>query len=145
MPVLNGNIDDTGKLTLYQREKLEQWIRQRPGRQIVLSIELRRKRRSNPQNAYYWGVVVPMVKDAINDFGNEFDTEETHEFLKARFNSVEVEMKDGYYFDVPRSTTGLTTVDFMAYLDRIKLFGADILGIYIPDPNEQTEFSFNNQ
>jgi hypothetical protein len=140
---LQGYINDTGKLSLYQSDVLHRWIRNHKDTTVVLSINERRKRRSNLQNAYYFGVLVAMVQEAMNSFGNDYTSEEVHEFLKKEFNYEEKEIGEGYYIKVPRSTTRLTTVEFSDYKEKIQQFASSVLGIYIPDPGEAVEIKFD--
>lgn len=83
-----------------------------------------------------------MVRDAINSFGNEFSSDDVHDYLKAKFNSKEVETMPDNFIEVPQSTSVLDTKAFMMYLDEIKKFASAMLGIYIPDPNEQAMIDF---
>lgn len=100
-------------------------------------------KRTNPQNRYYHGLVVPMVQKGIEDLGTEISIAETHEFLKARFNSIEVVNKEtGEVVAIPKSTSKLTTVQFNEYKEKIQRFASEFLGIYIPDPNEQLELAY---
>lgn len=101
------------------------------------------KQRSLRQNAFYWGVVVSMVKDGLNDLGHELSSTETHEFLKARFNSKEVvNEQTGEVIQMPLSTTRLMTVGFMEYIEKIQRFAAEWLSINIPSPNEQMQIDY---
>lgn len=106
----------------------------------VMTVEPKKKKRSNNQNAYYYGVVVEMVFRRLVDLGHDVDREEAHEFLKASFNYKEiVNESTGEIFKIPRSTTSLDTFEFSEYVDRIIRFGAEVLDIQIPLPNEQIE------
>lgn len=97
-------------------------------------------KRSTPQNRYYFGLVIPIVRKGIKDLGTELTKEETHEFLKARFNAEGiVNIKTGEIIDVPKSTTRLSKFEFMEYIEKIQKFAAEFLSIVIPDPGEQTE------
>lgn len=97
-------------------------------------------KRSDQQNRYYFGIVVPLVQNGIRDLGTELTKEETHEFLKAKFNYSEVSNKDtGEYIQVPRSTTLLNKEAFSDYIAKIQQFAAEFLGIVIPDPGQQLE------
>jgi len=136
----NGSIDGNGKLNVFNRDQLLHWICSNANKDITITIKTRGNKRSNKQNAYYWGVVISMVTDRLVELGNDFDEERTHEFLKTRFNSEQIELKDGHYIDVARSTTEMNTNDFIAYIEKIQQFGVSMLDIYIPDPNEQQEF-----
>lgn len=131
-----GRITENGKLSIVNEASLMEWINGNKNKEIILSIELRSKKRSTPQNSYYWGVVIPLVQHAINDLGNEFSKEETHEFLKAKFNYKEVEITEGHYIDVPQSTTKLDTTGFNEYIEKVQRFGSEMLNIYIPDPTK---------
>src|SRR4029078_816659 len=95
-------------------------------------------KRSDQQNRYYWGLVVPLVQKGIEDYGTELTKEETHEFLKARFNVADLVNQDtGETINLPLSTTRLNKEQFGEYIEKIQRFGAEFLGIEIPDPGQQ--------
>lgn len=135
----HGHIEDDGTMKIYRRAELTEWAKKHWGKDFVISIKLKGKKRSDPQNRYYWGVVVPMVRDGINSLGHELTCDDTHEFLKQRFNSTHLVSKEGEVIDIADSTTKLDTAGFMIYLEQIQRFSADFLGVVIPDPNEQTK------
>jgi hypothetical protein len=141
---LPGKIDQYGKLTIFQNDQLKEWICGNSDKQIVLSISIKKNDRSNNQNKYYWKIVVALVQERMNYLGNDFSKEETHDFLKKEFNWTETELKEGHWIKVPRSTTKLTTIEFMDYVLKIQQFGADMLDIYIPDPEQQGGLNFNH-
>lgn len=135
---VNGTIDANGKLLLNDRQSMEAWVKQHANHNITLSIDVRKKKRSNHQNAYYWSIVVPMIKDALIALGHTVTLEESHEMLKARFNYKEIVNEEtGEVVQLPLSTTKLNTVDFCEYIERIQHFAAQFLNINIPSPNEQ--------
>lgn len=139
---LGGTIDENGKLSVFKQDDLGRWINAHRGHQIVLTLKLKGKKRSTEQNAYYWGVVVDMVMRRFNQLGNDFNADETHDFLKGRFNIKEIEAVPDHFIEIPLSTARLDTKEFMEYLAKIQQFGSEFLGIYIPDPNEQMEVHF---
>jgi hypothetical protein len=101
------------------------------------------KKRTNPQNRYYHGLVVPMIRKGIEEMGTELTNDETHEFLKARFNYAEiVNTSTGEMERIPKSTARLSTVQFNEFIVKIQHFAAEFLGIVIPDPNEQMKMAF---
>lgn len=134
---LAGYIDENGKLSIYRRKELDQWIKANPKRNVVLKMELKRKKRSNQQSRYYWGVVVPIIREAFVALGNDFSEQDTHEALKAKFNCKDIENAGGVTDEIVISTSKLTTVEFMVYLERITIWAAQFLGVTIPAPNEQ--------
>jgi len=99
------------------------------------------KQRSNDQNDYYRGVVVPLVFQGLKDAG--FDTvrnkEDAHEIMKTLFLKVSEE-RDGLRLERVMSTTELTTIGFAEYLLNIFTWAFDYLGITIPEPNKQMTF-----
>lgn len=67
-----------------------------------------------------------MVLDIISqELG--YDVEEAHDILKLKFLK----------HTGKTSTTGLTTLEFKNYLERIQRWAAQELGCSIPDPNEK--------
>lgn len=98
------------------------------------------KKRTLSQNAYYFAVVVPMVKEGLQESG--FDqvrtNDDAHLVLKALFLKRHfVNPNTGEAIEWIESTAKLKTVDFNSYLESIWKWGAEYLGIQIPQPNEQ--------
>jgi hypothetical protein len=76
--VINGQISSN-------RQPIAEAIKSFEGKEIVLTIERKRKKRSNEQNAYLWGVVYPILKDGFYQIGYKLTTEEVHELMKQSF------------------------------------------------------------
>jgi hypothetical protein len=132
-----GYIDVEGRLVLYERATFASMVSKMKG-EVELVVKTRKRRRSGVQNAYYWGVVVPMVRDGLMEMGNDVSVEETHEFLKCNFNYTEVVNEDsGEVLRVPRSTTNLDTKEFGEFVEMVSRWASEWLGIVIPAPNEQ--------
>lgn len=140
---LAGAISEDGKLSVYNQPLLNEWRLANTGKEVILSIKVKRRARSNKQNAYYWGVIDPMITIAINKFGNDFEEEETHEFLKSKFNAKQIEVIEGHYIDMPQSTSKLDTKEFMTFIENIQQFASMMLNTYIPSPNEQTTIDYS--
>lgn len=97
-------------------------------------------KRTDPQNRYYWGLVVPIIQKGIKDLGTDLTKEETHEFLKARFNISDlVNEQTGEAISIPLSTTRLNKEQFGEYIEKIQQFAAEFLSVEIPDPGTQTK------
>lgn len=107
------------------------------GKEIEVRIRRRRKHRSDNQNRYYWGVVVPMIQAGIKDLGDIVGAEQVHELLKARFlGKDKIDRDTGeVMYRVPGSTAGLTTIQFMEFIAQCQQFAAEFLGVVIPDPD----------
>jgi len=136
-----GAINVVGELKLQNRGRLEQDLKHFPACDVVLIIKPRAKR-SSEQNRYYWGVVVHEITIRLRELGNEVTPEMVHEYLKARFNKTTVYAKDDEFLEMAMSTTELNKEEFSEYVEAIKRWAADIIGIYIPDPGIQTELKF---
>ncbi len=113
------------------------------GKEIVITVEVKSKKRSLKQNRYYWGVVVPLVKAGLTDAGWRYTTEQVHEDLKRDFNIVEiVNEQSGEIRKSIGSTTEMTTKQIMEYFAKITEWSAEYLGVEIPEPNEQLEIKY---
>lgn len=110
----------------------------------LVEIELRPlPRRSDNQNKYYWSVVVAMVQEALQDLGHEVNSDQTHDFLKSKFNAKPVCNADGELIgEIGETTTRLNKSGFMDYLANIQRWAAEWLSITIPDPESQTSIQF---
>ena len=112
--------------------KVKQHILPFRGQTVEVTIEKRRKRRTDNQNSYYWGVVIRTI---ANECGYRSDEElaAVHAELKKKF------LPHNGKLALPQSTTTLNTADFTEYIEKVRAWAATELGIYIPDPNEIKE------
>lgn len=133
-----GRVSDAGEITLPKKFRAEV-AKLFSGREIVVTFQRKKKRRSLNQNAFYWGVVIKMIKEAMNDAGENVTEQEVHEFLKFRFLRVQRTDPDTaeLLYEYAKSTTVLSTVEFCLYLDSCVQFGAEMLGIVIPPPEDK--------
>ena len=124
-PLFTGRID-RGKLILDTPQRYLVHLARLDGKPVELLIRKRRSQRSLPQNAYYWGVVVEILAE---HFG--YEKEEMHVALKFKF----LRTHDG---DLPtgRSTSKLTTVEFVNYTNEIIRWAAQEHQVFIPDPGQ---------
>lgn len=129
-------------MTITNRKRFEQWCRENSGKDVVVKIERKYKKRSNPQNRFYHGVVVQEVKLGFLNVGYDMKADEVHHFLKQKFNILQIPGVGGEVIEVPGSTTDMTTVQFMEYVERIAQWAAEYLGVVIPAPNENLQFNF---
>lgn len=130
-------------LHIYNRKQLLQDLQQFAGKKLEIIIRLKRNRRSIEQNRYWWGVVVPMVQAGLIELGYRIDKEQTHEFLKDKFNKIElVNEQTGEIIKTTGSTTRLTTTEMMEIIAEVQQWAAEYLSINIPDPGEQVQIEF---
>lgn len=113
----------------------------------AVSIEVKKyfAKRSDAQNRYWWGVIVELVSVGLLDTGNEFarDKNKVHEYLKKLFLSetLDVVSNEGELLqvEITRSTTDLSSKEFMQVKEQIQQWSAEFLGVDIPDPKENIE------
>ena len=107
------------------------------GKDICITVERKRKKRSLNQNAYYWSVVIPLIRAKLEEYGNEVDDEETHSFLKEHVGKLTGSVVDsvGRRVAVTKSSASLTTAEFENYLLRVTAWAAQE-GVIIPSPGE---------
>lgn len=130
-----GKITPDGVIVAENATVLKRWIENNKDCGIRISLEVFREKRSSKQNRYYWGVVVEMIKNRLEDLGHTLSTEEVHDFLKKEFNYKEINTGDTYFLKIPQSTKDQDTVSFNEYLGKIQMFAAEVLEIAIPDPD----------
>lgn len=97
--------------------------------ELDVIISRRTRQRSLPQNAYYWGVVLPVI---AHETGHT--CEELHEIYKRMFLTRKILKYKGKEYHTPGSTTDCNTMEFGEYMMKICAEAAS-LGINIPDPN----------
>jgi hypothetical protein len=132
-----------GKLTT-NRKLLSDAIAQFEGKAVTLTISRRKKKRSNAQNSWYWGVAIPIIKNALKQAGNWLTEDDTHDLIKMALAKrcpdlvmESIVMPDtGEVIERLRSTTTMTTTEFMEYKMFIQQWAAEVLGVDVPDPND---------
>jgi len=116
-----------------------------PAGRYIFTCKKYRKSRSNNQNAYYWGCVIPYVMDGLVGMGFEkrlLTNENVHDLLKNKFLHEDVAVDSGEFITLTKSTTDLSTTDMMDYIDEIQRWALTFLNIVIPSPGEQSEIEY---
>lgn len=140
---LNGHISDSGEVVIQNRRLLREWANRFKGKNVKIRIERAGSRRSHPQNNYYWACIVEEIRLALLQLGHQMTKEETHEFLKGKFNSVSIANAQGEAIEVPGTTTTMTKTEFGEYVDRIAQWCAEYLGLVLPAPGEKLELQLH--
>ena len=112
---------------LHAPPKMVDYISTLKDGEYYLTVKRKTKSRSNSQNKYYWGVIIPMIADEV---GYKFNIE-AHEALKFMFLK---QSKNG--LTSLRSTSDLTTVEFEEYAKKCREWASEFLNLLIPLPNE---------
>lgn len=145
----NGRVKKDGRLAVSadDRPRFLDNIARMAGRRVTIEVRPDGKRRSLPQNSYYWSVVVGLVADGIaEEWGESLTRDEVHDLLKQQCNWTErVSPVTGECIREAQNTRNMTTTQFEDYLERCRRFAAEFLNISIPLPNEQQEMDFQQQ
>lgn len=113
------------------KDKVIDYINKLPeGKKFEISIKLKREIRSISQNGLYWLWLACIMSET----GNHKDY--LHEFFKETYLPKEQHNIFGKTIGITVSTTGLDTLQFTHYLDRIQQFASSELGIILPDPKD---------
>ena len=116
-------------------------------------------KRSIPQNAFYWGVVLKIISietgddcESIHEYFKEIVFKSFFDRLKATQGSKEINVSFDvrvYVVKQEVSTTKLTKALFDEYIELIRVWGLEFLGITIPHPTqikeEQLEFCIKKE
>lgn len=117
------------------------------GKECFFTIEKVKKTRSNQQNRFLWGVVIPIVQQGLKDATGEYRTAENIHYnilLKMFAPEKEIINTDtGESITEKISSSEMSTVEFCSYIIDIQKWSAEFLGIYIPDPNSEIMLDFD--
>lgn len=98
-----------------------------------ISVSIIRNNRSDLQNKYYWGCVLPMIAQEAG-----YDDDEMHEVLLAQFSpklTIRSTKDKRKRRTVPKRSSKMTTAEFSEYVEKVRRFAATFYGINIPDPS----------
>ena len=144
--VFRGRVKETGELHIYRNIDFLEAVKLFTGKQIVLTLEKKKNKRSISQNAYLHGVVFPVACDGLNDVGYRVSLEETKTLLKQKFLIKEfVNENTGEIIESIKDTSELTTTEMMDFIAEIQQWASEYLSVYIPDPNEELEIEFDTK
>ena len=115
-------------------------------KEVIVTIEPLQKR-TTPQNRYYWGVVVYMITQRLNELGymksdltertliGNLTRDDVHTFLKENFNRIDIisPVNGEVIGQSSASTKESSTKEFANYLEKISQWAAETLDIVIPE------------
>ena len=102
-----------------------------PGKELRVEVCEYRKRRSDEQNRYLWGVCYAALRDATGQ-----PVDDWHEYMLGEWAGwEEATLFDRKRLRPLRRSSKLTTTEFADYVAFIQQRAAEN-GVYIPDPDE---------
>ena len=132
--VFAAKVRDDLTLEFINPARFKQHLLPLKGKIVEITAERQSRRRSNEQNCYYWGVVLKMIADYCGYFGRD-EMESLHAELCRRF----IPGPRHGRLQLPKRTSGLSTVEMNEYMESIRVWAANELNLYIPEPNEIKE------
>jgi len=130
--IVNGKIKRNAKTVIDAFKSFE-------GKNLTLILKPFRNTRSVSQNAYYWGVVIPIWQNILKtEWGDFYSKDEVHEFLKYNCNYLEkVNTETGECIRFSKSTTQNSTTEQEEFHLRARQLAEEMFDVQIPLPNEQ--------
>lgn len=138
-----GRSDDRGvwRFNTDERRALEMHVASLAGKPIAVTVEEAKNIRSQKANAYYWSQVLPLLAAE-----NEQTADEVHDamcvlFLPNEQKRVEFFNKmtgESLTVDVDtRRSSKLSGGPFYDFVERVRLWGVEFLGVLTPDPDPE--------
>jgi hypothetical protein len=124
IPCFHGEVRG-GTIQLYRRDAWLERVKSFEGKRVELVLREFKAKRSDSQNRYLHGVVIPVFAEHCG-----YTPDEMKEALKWRFLR-----KDGGPFPTVRGTSELSTKEMADFIDEVCQLAAEN-GIHIPGPNE---------
>jgi hypothetical protein len=123
--------DDMSVLQKY----LEEVMNGDPEVQVELNIVKIDGKKSLQQLRYFYGVMLPVIKQALEDLqGESLTKEEVIMFLKSKYFYEEVAM-GGEFVKLPMSFSKATKEDVSKFIHNVLQFANEVLGAHIPEPD----------
>lgn len=119
-------------------KKLNEAFKSFEGKDVIVTIEKRKSKRSEQQNKYYWACVIEDERACIREhWGDIFSKDDMHFFNKLYFFGDEKVIEStGDIIRVPKSSI-TTKSDFSEAIEKIKQFFLLQFNYRIREPNEE--------
>ena len=129
-----------GVISTSIRDLIAHCIARYDGKIITITVQEKEKLRSVKQNRFYFGAIIPAIRQWLFDNGINFDAEQAHEFVVRQVWkwTDTIEMPDGTVYETRLSSTKLPTKEWENRIEITRQYFAD-KGLILPFPNEQEE------
>lgn len=118
-----------GMLVGLDRAQLRREIAEYEGKPVVVTIT---DRRSDRQNAWIWGVALPIIADHLGYDRHEHETLH-YDILAQRFGTV---TRPSGLVMPTQTSSKLSVKDFSDYMDWLVRYAAETWGVVVPLPDE---------
>jgi hypothetical protein len=112
---------------------------------ITVTLHKKRNKRSNPQNSYYWSVIIPILQNGFKvEWGEIHTKQEVHEFLLTNFNFEEIVIEEtGEILRKVRRSKDNDTKQQEDYHSKCRQFIKEYFNVDVPLPEKQVKVSFD--
>jgi hypothetical protein len=113
-----------------------------------LIVEKLRRNKSNPQLAWLFGQIYPLVLQGFLDTGwdNITNLDQVDAKMKEMFARTEIVNKHtGEIMSIPALKRDMTTVEMMTFVQAIREWAEDYLNVTIPDPGTNFNLNFDEE
>jgi hypothetical protein len=140
MPI-SFEVTITKKDSIDVHEWVQPFLAKAIGKDMRITVERKKKRRSTNENNYYWDCVIEPIMYQFLELGNSVNKEDVHNYLVSEVGKLEkiIMLPNGEFKRLPGHTSTLSTEKFEEYLEKCRAFAAEMFGILIPLPNEELE------
>lgn len=135
---VGGRIDISDELKRYLSEALKRWA----DGPVTVTVKRERPGKSHLQLGYYNALVLPMIVEEIcDDPENEEELARVHVEMKCRFLPMERatftdrESGEERTVEAVPSLADLNTKQMAEFVDRVRQWAGEFLGLTIPDPD----------
>ena len=154
-PQTTGVIDNqTGSVKIHNRDQFMAAMRSLAikGESVtpfVIVATRATRRRTSPENRYYFGVIVRIFAEHLAECNGETIATNWSKRAHLKLRSwcgfrEEIILPNGVVDDQERSTSTYTTVEFEEYAENCRMLLADEFKIIVPLPNEQADLFIEN-
>lgn len=141
-------VSEEGKITIVNEGLFKSEMRKHfLGKTAIVTVRKPRKQRSTRQNSFYFGITIPEIIEGLVDAGyerHELSVDLVHDMLREKFLKVDLPSKEysGEFISLTRSSTELSTAEWMDYTAEVTRWAAEFLNITLSVPNEQKEIEY---
>lgn len=123
-----GSVGEDGSLSFKIPKVVKDFLLSLAGEEVDVQIGKHYKPRTEKENRYYWGVIIPIVAEEIG--------EENKDIVHSSLQVAVGHSKKVLNREVPLGTSDLSTAEFEEYATKARMFASKFLNVYIPLPNE---------
>lgn len=130
---IDGSVELKGDRALMQ-SYFSELLGIEPESDVEVTITRSDSKKTQPQLAYFYGVVLPLIKEKLEDLeGREISKEEVMYILKDRFFYEEIYF-EGKFIKTHASLSKSKKTEVAQFITKVIEFATEILELNIPEP-----------